>query len=152
MNKSELIAAVAEKAGVAKSVADATVNAMIDAVAGALNAGDKVAIAGFGNFEVKERAAREGRNPATGEAITSLRARRSPSRRASLLKRASEFVTNTKKGPSELGPFFIVETRRVAKFLVANATFVIFAPQYMVVNFFKIVLKRRCFLRAAVLS
>ena len=62
MNKSELIAAVAEKAGVAK--------AMIDAVAGALKAGDKVAIAGFGNFEVKERAAREGRNPATGEAIT----------------------------------------------------------------------------------
>ena len=70
MNKSELIAAVAEKAGVAKSVADTTVNAMIDAVAGALKAGDKVAIAGFGNFEVKERAAREGRNPATGEAIT----------------------------------------------------------------------------------
>ena len=70
MNKSELIAAVAEKAGVAKSVAHATVNAMIDAVAGALKAGDKVAIAGFGNFEVKERAAREGRNPATGEAIT----------------------------------------------------------------------------------
>lgn len=70
MNKSELIAAVAEKAGVAKSVADGTVNAMIDAVAGALKAGDKVAIAGFGNFEVKERAAREGRNPATGEAIT----------------------------------------------------------------------------------
>lgn len=70
MNKSELIAAVAEKAGVAKSVADATVNAMIDAVADALKAGDKVAIAGFGNFEVKERAAREGRNPATGEAIT----------------------------------------------------------------------------------
>ncbi|HIU97039.1 MAG TPA: HU family DNA-binding protein [Candidatus Ornithoclostridium faecigallinarum] len=70
MNKSELIAAVAEKAGVAKSVADNAVNAMIDAVAGALKAGDKVAIAGFGNFEVKERAAREGRNPATGEAIT----------------------------------------------------------------------------------
>lgn len=70
MNKSELIAAVAEKAGVAKSVADNAVNAMIDAVADALKAGDKVAIAGFGNFEVKERAAREGRNPATGEAIT----------------------------------------------------------------------------------
>lgn len=70
MNKSELIAAVAEKAGVAKSVADNAVNAMIDAVAGALKEGDKVAIAGFGNFEVKERAAREGRNPATGEAIT----------------------------------------------------------------------------------
>ena len=50
MNKSELIAAVAEKAGVAKSVADNAVNAMIDAVAGALKAGDKVAIAGFGNL------------------------------------------------------------------------------------------------------
>ncbi len=70
MNKSELIAAVAEKAGVTKSAADAAVNAMIDAIGGALKAGDKVAIAGFGNFEVKERAAREGRNPATGEAIT----------------------------------------------------------------------------------
>lgn len=70
MNKSELIAAVAEKAGVTKSAADAAVNAMIDAIAGALKDGDKVAIAGFGNFEVKERAAREGRNPATGETIT----------------------------------------------------------------------------------
>ncbi len=70
MNKSELIAAVAEKAGVAKSVADNTVNAVLEAIAGALKDGDKVAIAGFGNFEVKERAAREGRNPATGETIT----------------------------------------------------------------------------------
>ena len=70
MNKGELIASVAEKAGVPKSTADAVVNAVFGAITDALKDGDKVALVGFGNFEVKDRAAREGRNPAPGETIT----------------------------------------------------------------------------------
>ena len=70
MNKTELIAAVAENAGLSKKDADKAVNAAIDAVVSALKAGDKVQLIGFGTFEVKERAAREGRNPRTNETIT----------------------------------------------------------------------------------
>ena len=70
MNKGELIASVAEKAGVPKSTADAVVNAVFEAITDALKDGDKVALVGFGNFEVKDKAARDGINPATGETIT----------------------------------------------------------------------------------
>ena len=69
MNKTELIAAVAEKAGLTKKDAERAVNAAIDAVSAALVAGDKVQIAGFGTFEAKARAARTARNPRTGEDI-----------------------------------------------------------------------------------
>lgn len=69
MNKTELISAVAEKSGVSKKDADKIVNATFDAIKEALAKGDKVALVGFGNFEVKERAAREGKNPQTGEKI-----------------------------------------------------------------------------------
>lgn len=69
MNKGELVAAVAEEMGVSKAEADRAVKAVTGAVAGALSNGDKVQIPGFGNFEVKERAARTGRNPATGAEI-----------------------------------------------------------------------------------
>ena len=69
MNKTELIAAVAENAGVSKKDADRVVNAAIAAVTAALAKGDKVQIAGFGSFEVKHREARTGRNPATKETI-----------------------------------------------------------------------------------
>ena len=70
MNKTELVAAVAEKAGDAKKDAEKVVNATFDAITAALADGDKVSLIGFGNFEVRERAAREGKNPQTGEKLT----------------------------------------------------------------------------------
>ena len=70
MNKTQLIEAVAAKADIKKKDAEAAVNALTDVIAEALKAGEKVQLVGFGTFEVKERAAREGRNPKTGEAIT----------------------------------------------------------------------------------
>ena len=69
MNKTNLIDVVAQATGMKKAQADAAVNAALAAISDALAAGEKVQIAGFGSFEVKERAAREGKNPRTGEAI-----------------------------------------------------------------------------------
>lgn len=69
MNKTELITAVAEKTGLSKKDSDAAVNATIDAITEALKAEDKVALVGFGTFEVRARAERMGKNPQTGEAI-----------------------------------------------------------------------------------
>lgn len=69
MNRMDLVAAVAEKAELSKKDADAAVKAVFDAVAEALEQGDKVQLIGFGTFEVNERAAREGRNPRTGETM-----------------------------------------------------------------------------------
>ena len=69
MNKLQLTEAVAAKADVSKKVAAEAVNAILDVIAEALAAGDDVKITGFGGFEVKERAARTGRNPKTGEAV-----------------------------------------------------------------------------------
>ena len=65
MNKTELVAAVAEKAALSKKDADAAVTAVLDAVKEALADGDKVSLVGFGTFSVKERAARTGINPLT---------------------------------------------------------------------------------------
>ena len=70
MNKTELIAAVAEKAEISKKDAEKAVKAITDAVAEELAKGGKVQLVGFGNFEVSERPAREGRNPRTGETMT----------------------------------------------------------------------------------
>lgn len=70
MNKTELIAAVAEKAEISKRDAEKAVKAFTDAVAEELAKGGKVQLVGFGNFEVSERPAREGRNPRTGETMT----------------------------------------------------------------------------------
>ena len=70
MNKTELVVAVAEQAGLSKKDAEAAVKAFTDVVAEALKAGDKIQLVGFGTFEVSERAAREGRNPRTGETMT----------------------------------------------------------------------------------
>ncbi len=69
MNKTELVAAVAAKAEISKKDADKAVAAVIDSVTDALKAGDKVQLIGFGTFEVRERAAKEARNPKTGETI-----------------------------------------------------------------------------------
>ena len=70
MNKTELTAAVAEKTGLSKNAAAAAVQAVTDIITDELKAGRKVQIVGFGTFEVNERAAREGRNPQTGETMT----------------------------------------------------------------------------------
>ncbi len=70
MNKTDLINVVAAEAEISKKDAEAAVNATINAITNALKAGDKVQLIGFGTFEVKEVAAREGRNPKTGESIT----------------------------------------------------------------------------------
>lgn len=70
MNKTELIAAVAEKAEISKKDAEKAVKAFTDAVAEELAKGGKVQLVGFGNFEVSERPAHEGRNPRTGETMT----------------------------------------------------------------------------------
>ena len=69
MNKTELVAAVAAKAELAKKDADGDVKAVTDAITEALADGDKVALVGFGTFDVKTRAARTGKNPRTGEKI-----------------------------------------------------------------------------------
>ena len=70
MNKTELIAAVAERTELSKKDAEKAVKAFTDVGAEELVKGEKVQIVGFGTFGVSERAAREGRNPATGEAMT----------------------------------------------------------------------------------
>ena len=69
MNKSELIDAIAAAADISKADAGRALEATLDAVTGALKKGDSVSLVGFGTFSVKERAAREGRNPQTGETI-----------------------------------------------------------------------------------
>ncbi len=69
MNKTELIAAVAEKTNVKKSDAEKAVTAVIDTITEQLQSGEKVQIVGFGTFEVRERAARAGRDPRTKETI-----------------------------------------------------------------------------------
>ena len=66
MNKSELVAAMAEKANVSKKDAEESLNAILDAVKDAMVKGDKVQLVGFGSFEVRTRAARKGKNPQTG--------------------------------------------------------------------------------------
>lgn len=69
MNKTELLTAMAEASGLAKKDCDAALSAFIDTVEAALKSGDKVQLVGFGTFEAKERAARTGKNPATGATI-----------------------------------------------------------------------------------
>ncbi|MBR6403908.1 MAG: HU family DNA-binding protein [Eubacterium sp.] len=69
MNKTELVAAIAEKADLTKTDSEKAVKAFIEAVGDALKAGDKVQLVGFGTFEVSERPARTGHNPRTGKSI-----------------------------------------------------------------------------------
>ena len=70
MNRTELVAAMAEKTQLSKKDADLALKAFIDVVSEEMQKGEKVQLVGFGTFEVSERAAREGRNPQTGETMT----------------------------------------------------------------------------------
>ncbi|MDO4555927.1 MAG: HU family DNA-binding protein [Lachnospiraceae bacterium] len=69
MNKTELVAAIAEKTELSKKEAEKALKAFTDVIAEELAKGEKIQLVGFGTFEVSERAAREGRNPMTGETI-----------------------------------------------------------------------------------
>ena len=69
MNKQELIENIAESADITKAAAGRALDSMIDSVTGALKGGDSVVLVGFGTFTVRDRAARTGRNPQTGEEI-----------------------------------------------------------------------------------
>ena len=70
MNKTELVAAMAEEAGLSKKDAEKALKAFTDVVTAELKKGEKIQLVGFGTFEVSERAAREGRNPQTGVTMT----------------------------------------------------------------------------------
>ena len=69
MKKTELVEAVAEKAGLTKADATRAIEALFETITNALGKGDKVPVAGFGTFAISERKAREGRNPQTGEKV-----------------------------------------------------------------------------------
>ena len=69
MNKTELVAAMAEKAGISKKDAEAALKAFTDTVSSELKKGEKIQLVGFGTFETSVRAAREGRNPQTGKTM-----------------------------------------------------------------------------------
>jgi DNA-binding protein HU-beta len=77
MNKEELVTAVADKTQLSKKASEEIVSAFVDTVTEALEKGDKVTLVGFGTFQVKERAARTGRNPRTG-GVLNIPAKRSP--------------------------------------------------------------------------
>ena len=77
MNKTELISAVAEKAGLSRKDCEAAVKGLVEAVTEELKKGEKVQLVGFGTFEVSERAAREGRNPQTGK-VMKIKASKAP--------------------------------------------------------------------------
>jgi DNA-binding protein HU-beta len=78
MNKAELISAVADKTGFTKKDAEASVNALISTIEGALVKGDKVQLIGFGTFEVRQRKARQGRNPRKPDEIIKIKAAKAP--------------------------------------------------------------------------
>ena len=97
MNKTELVAAIAEKAGLSKKDAEGAVKAFTDTVAEQLKAGEKIQLVGFGTFEVAERAARTGKNPQTGEAIK-IPASKAPKFKAG---KALKDVVNTPAAPAK---------------------------------------------------
>ena len=70
MNKSELIAMMAEKAGLSKKDAEKALNAFVESVQETVKIGDKISLVGFGIFELRKRESREGKNPRTGEKLT----------------------------------------------------------------------------------
>ncbi len=94
MNKAELIDHIAETAGITKTQAGGAMDAFTSGVVSALQSGDSVTLVGFGTFSVSERAARNGRNPQTGEVIK-IKARRVPKFKAG--KGFSDGISETKK-------------------------------------------------------
>ena len=97
MNKTELIAAVAEKASISKKDADSAVNAVLDTIVEALAADEKVQLVGFGTFEVRSRSARQGRDPDPTPRSPSRLPRfplSRPARRSRILSRNKVFKIN----------------------------------------------------------
>lgn len=90
MNKAQLINAIAAKCDLPKKEIDAVVNATFDTIIETMKAGEKVQIVGFGRFEVRERPARTGRNPMTGEAIEIAASRSAAFKAGNALKEALE--------------------------------------------------------------
>lgn len=88
MNRKELIAALADKTGSTKAGADRNVIALIEIISGTLKKGGKITLSGFGIFEVRERAARTGRNPRTGEPLK-IKAARVPAFKAGVALKAA---------------------------------------------------------------
>ncbi|MBS4871767.1 MAG: HU family DNA-binding protein [Peptoniphilus sp. oral taxon 375] len=82
MNKSELVASIAESANLTKKDAENALNGFLSAVEGALSKGEKVQLVGFGTFEVRQRKAREGRNPRNPEEVIKIPASKAPVFRA----------------------------------------------------------------------
>ncbi|MGL4762770.1 MAG: HU family DNA-binding protein [Sarcina sp.] len=91
MNKAELIASMAEKSNLTKKDAEMALKSFIESVQDALEGGDKVQLVGFGTFETRERAAREGRNPRTKEVI------QIPASKAPVFKAGKEFKERVNK-------------------------------------------------------
>ena len=91
MNKTELIAAVAEKTGLTKKDAERVVNATVDTIIAEMQKGERVSLSGFGIFEVKTREARTGRNPRTKETI------QIPASKAPVFKASSALKANVSK-------------------------------------------------------
>ena len=88
MNRKELVNALATSTGSSKADADRSIAALIDIITANLKKGDNVALVGFGTFEVRKRAARNGRNPATGEAIK-IKASKRPAFKAGVTLKAA---------------------------------------------------------------
>lgn len=88
MKKAELVEAVAEKAGLTKADATRAIDATFEAIKGVLVNGDKITVPGFGTFSVGERAARDGRNPQTGETVHIAASKSAKFKAASALKEA----------------------------------------------------------------
>ena len=97
MNKTELVAAIAEQAEISKKDAEKALKAFTETVAEQLKNGDKIQLVGFGTFEVAERAARTGKNPQTGEAIK-IPASKAPKFKAG---KALKDVVNTPAAPAK---------------------------------------------------
>lgn len=98
MNKAELITKIAEMGNMTKKEAEVALNAFKESVMGALEAGEKVQLVGFGTFEVRERAAREGRNPRTKETI------KIPASKVPVFKAGKDFKLKVNKTAAKKAP------------------------------------------------
>jgi len=90
MNKGDLVEKVAKECDLSKAAAEKALNSILDTISGAMAAGDKVTLIGFGTFSVSNRAAREGRNPQTGETM------KIPSRKVVKFKAGSKLADAAK--------------------------------------------------------